>query len=127
MSLSGAWNIARLTRAERECTSEIDYCAATTANEVSDMSDQVQTTRSTLNVKDAVRVAKAYLADLLAEEGISNLGLEEVDHDGIEGVWHVTLGFSRPWNTITNTLTALTGAASPRRTYKVLKVSDIDG
>ncbi len=77
-----------------------------------------------MNVKDAVKAAKTYVADLLAEEGLSNLGLEEIEHNDADGTWDVTLGFSRPWNTVRNTLTALTGETVPKRAYRVVTVRD---
>jgi len=81
-----------------------------------------------MDVKEAVAVAKRYIAELLADEGLTNLGLEEIDHDDTAGVWHVTLGFSRPWNTVKNALTALTGdLGTARRTYRVVTLRDADG
>jgi hypothetical protein len=89
------------------------------------MSDQAEAIKPFLDVKGAVKVAKAYLTDLLAEEGITNLGLEEIEHDGEQGIWLVTLGFSRNWDA-TNTLIGLTRDAA-HRVYRTLKVSDADG
>jgi hypothetical protein len=80
-----------------------------------------------MDVKDAVKRAKSYVAELFAEEGLMNLGLEEIEHDDVAGTWDVTLGFSRPWNTARNALTALTGDTAARRTYRVVKVRDADG
>ena len=34
-----------------------------------------------MDVKEAVNTAKAYVAELFANEGLSNLGLEEVEFD----------------------------------------------
>jgi uncharacterized protein YdeI (YjbR/CyaY-like superfamily) len=80
-----------------------------------------------MDVKDAVKRAKSYVAELFAEEGLTNLGLEEIEHDDQAGTWNVTLGFSRPWNTARNALTALTGDAAARRTYRIVRVRDTDG
>ena len=49
-----------------------------------------------IDVKTAVRSALAFVRELYEDEEISNLGLEEVDLE--ETVWHVTVGFSRPWD-----------------------------
>jgi hypothetical protein len=76
-----------------------------------------------MDVKDAVKVAKSYVIDLLADEGVLNVGLEEIEFDDSLDMWVVTLGFSRPWNSVRNTLTALTGEAAPKRSYRVLKVT----
>ena len=51
-----------------------------------------------MDVKDAVNAAKTYVAQLFADEGLSNLGLEEVEFDDGSGAWRVTVGFSRPWD-----------------------------
>lgn len=80
-----------------------------------------------MDVKQAVRVAKEYVSDILHEEGLINLGLEEVEFDEIDRTWKVTLGFSRPWNTVRNALTAVTGDNAPRRAYRVVRVRDEDG
>lgn len=80
-----------------------------------------------MDAKEAVRIAKLYLLDLLSDEQPVNIGLEELEHDEGRGVWLVTLGFSRPWNSARNALTALTGEAAPKRSYRVLAVREDDG
>ena len=51
-----------------------------------------------MHVKDAARMAKTYLTDLFADEQIMNVGLEEVEFDGMKSAWRITIGFSRPWD-----------------------------
>ena len=51
-----------------------------------------------MHVKDAARMAKTYLTDLFADEQIMNVGLEEIEFDGMTNVWRITIGFSRPWD-----------------------------
>jgi hypothetical protein len=80
--------------------------------------------RFLMDVRQAVRVAKDYIVDLLGDEGITNLGLEEIEHDDRAGVWRVTLGFSRPWNTVRNAITVLGGDAATKRAYRVVSVKD---
>lgn len=77
-----------------------------------------------MNVKDAVSVAKSYVADLFGPEGAENVGLEEVEPDHENGQWVVTIGFSRPWDRA-NPIFASVGTPS-RRTYKVVRVSAKD-
>ena len=74
-----------------------------------------------MEVKQAVKVAKHYVLDLFGDEGIVNIGLEEVEELG--GYWRITIGFSREWDK--NIGTVLSGAAS--RTYKTIEISDEDG
>jgi hypothetical protein len=80
-----------------------------------------------MDVQEAVKLAKDWVANVFSEEGITNVGLEEIDYDDEHRIWNVTLGFSRPWNTTRGVLTSLTGDTAVRRTYKILSVSDGDG
>ncbi|MCE2448270.1 MAG: hypothetical protein J4F35_07775 [Candidatus Latescibacteria bacterium] len=50
-----------------------------------------------MDVKEAVQTARAYIADLFADENVKHVGLEEVEFDDLSKVWHITIGFSRPW------------------------------
>jgi hypothetical protein len=83
-----------------------------------------------MDVKEAVNLAKQYVADLFSTEKIFNLGLEEVEYDDSEKVWFVTLGFSRPWDNppsyATSVFTALgqQEAKMPIRCYKIVRISD---
>lgn len=80
-----------------------------------------------MDVKEAVARAKQHIADLYADEQISNLGLEEVEFHEPDKTWSVTVGFSRPWDSVRNVVTAISGDANPRRSYKVVKISDANG
>ena len=75
-----------------------------------------------MDVKEAVKAAKGYVADLFADEGLTNLGLEEIERDDRTGIWRVTVGFSRPWNTVRTALTALSGEAAPKRAFRVVSI-----
>ncbi|HEY2885763.1 MAG TPA: hypothetical protein VGJ08_11180 [Rhizomicrobium sp.] len=77
-----------------------------------------------MNVKEAVAIAKRHLSDLFAEEGIHDLGLEEVEFDEAGDVWSVTLGFSRPWD---RALGAAATVLRPARAYKVVRMANSDG
>lgn len=72
-----------------------------------------------LDVKKAVEQAKRYVGDLFAGEGLVNLGLEEVEYDDVHQQWHITLGFSRPWDS-NRYLSDLAGV-SPR-SYKIVTI-----
>lgn len=80
-----------------------------------------------MNVKEAVENAKRWLADALREEGVSNVGLEEVEFDQAHDIWLITLGFSRPWNTVKNAFTQISGEPAARRTYRVIAVKEPNG
>lgn len=80
-----------------------------------------------VDVKDAVKIAKAWVADMLGDEGITNVGLEEVDFDERENAWLITIGFSRPWNTARGGLTAITGELAAKRAYRIITVKEPNG
>lgn len=77
-----------------------------------------------MDVKQAVGLAKQYLLELLADENLSNVGLEEVDFDDQTNEWFVTIGFSRPWDEPRNAFVALAQSSGPRRDYKVVRISN---
>lgn len=80
-----------------------------------------------MDVKDAVKLAKQYVAELFAEEEIKNIGLEEVEFDVENNNWSVTIGFSRPWDEPRSTFAALAGQMLyPKRSCKVILISDDD-
>ena len=77
-----------------------------------------------MDVKEAVRQAKVYVGDLFSDEGVVNLGLEEVEFT--DGIWEVTIGFSRPWD-VPRGIAALAQDALSRRSYKVVRIDDTTG
>lgn len=81
-----------------------------------------------MDVKEAAKLAKDYVADLFAEEGIGNVGLEEIElKPGPNGpLWTVTIGFSRPWDQ-GGLATITLGQRGLRRSYKVLRIDDQNG
>ena len=67
---------------------------------------------------EAISAAKKYLAEAYAEENITAVSLEEVEHDPAAGRWFITLAFSRPWTTPRTRAQEVLenlGAASPQR------------
>ena len=74
-----------------------------------------------MDVKEAVELAKKHIANLFSNEGITNLGLEEVEYDDARDQWRITLGFSRAWDQQGFVVTAL-GPAAIKRTYKVVLI-----
>ena len=81
-----------------------------------------QTSEPEDEVTIAVQIAKAYVKRLWAGEGIHNLGLEEVTHEG-GSAWHITIGFSRPWDrTGMASYGTMFAQAPPARTYKSVRV-----
>jgi len=81
-----------------------------------------------MNVREAVVIAKSWVKDILADENVSNIGLEEVNHDDDNGIWYITIGFSRPWNSQrTNALSAFIDESALKRAYRVIAVREPNG
>ena len=94
-----------------------------------------------MDVKEAARAARAYIADLFADENVQHVGLEEVEFDDVAEVWNITIGFSRPWElpkeppkkpvsvVLAPVLEELNSPPppTPQRSYKLVRVRDSDG
>ena len=80
-----------------------------------------------MDVKEAVRVAKAHVADLFAEENIANVALEEVVvlDESPSRKWNITIGFSRPWEN--SMVAAVVAGKQGTRSYKVVRIDDGSG
>ncbi len=78
-----------------------------------------------MDAKEAVGLAKRHVADLFAQEGVTNLGLEEVEYDDARQQWRVTVGFSRSWDH-PRQLAAIAGLTNSgmRRTYKLVIIDE---
>ena len=77
-----------------------------------------------MDVKEAVRAAKEHVAEIFADEPIENVGLEEVEFDELNGVWAVTIGFSRYWGRSMDNVFRALGTA---RDFKVVRIEDETG
>jgi hypothetical protein len=81
-----------------------------------------------MDVKQAVATAKRYIEEVFADEGIADIGLEEVEFDDARNVWNITTGFSRERLPVdTPPLGAFLTARRRVRTYKVVRISDKSG
>lgn len=86
-----------------------------------------------MDVKDAVKLAKSYIADIFTDENISHIGLEEVEFQESDNAWIITIGFQRPWKKPVEKLASRLSDfyTSPsqitNRWYKVLEISDETG
>ena len=83
-----------------------------------------------MDVNEAVSLAKQRVAELFAVEGVSNIGLEEVEFDEVDNTWSITIGFSRSWDhqPYYSPLNAISGQPPrPTRSYKDVRISDPDG
>ena len=73
-----------------------------------------------MDVKEAAKLAKDYVADLFAEEGVGHVGLEEIELRD-DRFWEVTVGFSRPWDQ-DGLATITLGQRGLRRSFKVIRI-----
>ncbi len=90
-----------------------------------------------MDVKEAARTAREYITDLFADEDVKHVGLEEVEFDDLSKVWHITIGFSRPWElpedlpspsfASGSVLDELKPPPLTQRSYKIVRVRDNDG
>ncbi|MDW6026388.1 hypothetical protein SAZ10_31970 [Mesorhizobium sp. BAC0120] len=78
-----------------------------------------------MDVKEAIKLAKDYARELFEEEGMVNFGLEEVEYDVDRDAWNITVGFSRPWSSTKNALSAITGEPSLKRLYRVVHIDSM--
>ena len=80
-----------------------------------------------MDVKQAVVQAKSYVHDLFQEEGPVNVALEEVEFDTTANEWLITIGFSRTFGNAPYRISEVGELIDPRRSYKVVRISDVTG
>ena len=91
-----------------------------------------------MDVKEVVKAAKDYITDVFADEGISEVGLEEVEFDLVSRDWKITIGFVRGWDWAPfrsqthpmyqhNFLASAQKERRPPRYYKVLRIDNNSG
>jgi hypothetical protein len=84
-----------------------------------------------MELRQAVATAKHHIATLFSDEGIADIGLEEIianfdDTDPQDlRVWQITVGFTRAWDA-PGALGVAAGLPR-RRTYKIVDIADKDG
>ena len=84
----------------------------------------IELKRDPVDVRDAVRKAKEYVADTFADESIEHLGLEEVVFDEADRTWQVTVGFFRPWDRTGFPASLANVPAWRHRCLKVVHIED---
>ena len=52
-----------------------------------------------MDLKEAIATAKQYIAEIYHDENVSDIELEEIEHEEGMNRWRVTVAFSRPWKT----------------------------
>ncbi len=78
-----------------------------------------------MDVKEVTKTAREYVAEVFADEQITNLGLEEVVYDVESERWRITFGFARPWDR-QGDMGVRMGLKAPRA-YKVVSIDDNNG
>ena len=81
-----------------------------------------------MDTLEAIAAAKKYIHDVYADEQLTNIGLEEVEHIKSAGNWIITVAFSRPWNTprtrAQEVLENLGAVSGLKRSYKTITMTD---
>ena len=84
-----------------------------------------------MDVKEAIRKAKAYVGEVYSDEPVTNVGLEETVYDDGADQWMITVAFSRPWNRpksfVQEQLSVISSIPSLKRSYKVITLRNTDG
>ena len=80
-----------------------------------------------MNVKDAVKKAIVYIADVFYTENPESIGLEEVILNEDDNTWEVTVGFSRPWDYQKEGLVTGFQPRNPKRQYKIVRIDNKSG
>ena len=83
-----------------------------------------------MDVKQAVRKAVEYIADIYADADIKHVDVEEIAFDEAADAWKITIGFFRRWDQPTGASELLARVESRQwknRTFKVLQINDSDG
>ncbi len=82
-----------------------------------------------MDVGQAVRAAKQHIQKLFEDENLSDLGLEEIEHDDSDQTWNITVGFARPWGLSRQNpfRAAVAGELPPYRDYRVVKIKELTG
>jgi hypothetical protein len=73
----------------------------------------------------AIAKANGYMAELFADEGITNVGLEGVEFGECDHHRRITIGFSGPWEHPLGIAAAMHRRLD--RTYQVVVIDDRDG
>ena len=95
-------------------------------------SEVIQNRRKELKMNniEAVQTAKKYILEVFEDEGIVELGLEELRFE--VSVWEVTIGFRRRWQRADAPTSPLPGlpsllplpSSTRERTYKTVRIRD---
>jgi hypothetical protein len=80
-----------------------------------------------MDVSEAIRTAKDYVKRVFQDDGIADVGLEEVEYDPAHDTWAITVGFARARASSENSLAQLLEIASANRVYKVVTLANADG
>jgi|LGVF01.1.fsa_nt_gb hypothetical protein len=81
-----------------------------------------------MNVKEAVKKAIEYIADVFKSERPKSIGLEEVILNEDANTWEVTIGFSRPWDyPKAGLVTGFFQPQNPKRQYKIVRIDNKSG
>ena len=76
--------------------------------------------------REAIKRAKDFVSDVFSDEGITDIGLEEIRRES-DDLWDITIGFSRDWQKNRSAVAVQYGGIDRRRSYKTIKIDSNDG
>lgn len=77
-----------------------------------------------VDVKTAVVKAKEYVIELFGDGPITNVALEEVERDEMQGIWRITIGFNRP--ATSNSIAAVGALMRGENGIRVYRIVTLD-
>ena len=80
--------------------------------------------KARMDVKEAARMAKEYVTELLADEQIRDIAIEETKFQHGANTWLVTVGFFRPWHQGITRENPFDPDRNLLRSYKAVRIND---
>lgn len=79
----------------------------------------IHETIGAVDAKEAALVALDRAREGFGHDNITNLGLEELEHEESSDSWFITVGFSRPWDFEQDPLSGFAPRKAPRKTTRL--------
>lgn len=79
---------------------------------------------SSMTPKQAITLAKSWVEDIVAEEGVAQIDLEEIRYDEPRGQWLITVGFYRAPPKGSNAGLGALLVGNSRKSFKLVRIDD---
>ncbi len=74
--------------------------------------------------KQAITLAKSWVGDIVAEEGVAQIDLEEIRYDDAKGQWLITVGFYRVTPKANHGGLGGLLVGNARKSFKLIRIDD---